>query len=98
MKKWIFCLLFASIGFAALPPLYQTSNEIKEILNDERLYEKLGSASAIQGIIKAANGWVVITNKYYLNVFVEYLPTKRMGPANFELHFSNPIELEMDCR
>ena len=98
MKKLMFLLLFASIGFTALPPVYQTSNEIKEILNDERLYEKLGSASVIQGIIKAEKGWVVITNKYYLNVCVEYLPSKRMGPANFELHFSDPIELEMNCR
>jgi hypothetical protein len=98
MKKFIFSLLFASIGFSALPPVYQTSNEIKEILNDERLYEKLGSESVIQGIIKGEKGWIVITNKYYLRVFVEYLPAKRVGPVDFRLHFSDPIELEMNYR
>ena len=65
MNKFIIALFFlSSIGFAALPPLYQNTKEIKKILNDNRLYEKLGSDQIIENISKSNTGWIITTSKY----------------------------------
>ncbi|KPK33176.1 MAG: hypothetical protein AMS24_02040 [Chlamydiae bacterium SM23_39] len=94
MKKIIFILsICSSFGFSALPPLYQNSKEIKKILNDNRLYKKLGSDQTIENITKSEKGWIITTPKYTLKIDVEYLPkSKILGPVDFKLHFQEVIK------
>jgi len=94
MNKLIFVLSFlSSIGFAVLPPLYQNTKEIKKILNDDRLYEKLGSDQIIENISKSNTGWIITTSKYKLKIDVEYLPkSKILGPIDFKLNFQEVTE------
>ena len=96
MKKMIFAAaiaLFAISGFAVLPPFYQSSKEIKRILNDQQTHEKLGSGQQILDIKKVEGGWVITTTRFELFVDVIYLPPKQPGPAEFELEFHDPVEI-----
>ena len=94
MKKIIFLFLFIStMSFAALPPFYQSSKEIKAILNSPDLHEKLGSGQYILDIIKTRSGWMIITPKYRLPIEVKYIPQERIGPAEFELEFGSVIDI-----
>ena len=99
MKKvflMIACLMCTISGFAILPPFYQSSIEIKRILNDPHTGEKLGSGQLILDIRRVENGWEIITPKYQMNVDVIYIPTHRVGPAEFELEFHDPVENNVD--
>jgi len=99
LKKSAFVLIFilCSIkGFSALPPFYQSSKEIKHILKDERLHEKLGSGQMILNIIKSQTGWIIITPKYHLNVDVKYIPSQKVGPVGFDFYFHDPISRDLN--
>ncbi|MFA6118808.1 MAG: hypothetical protein WCT85_01280 [Parachlamydiales bacterium] len=89
MKKiiFIFIILFSVKGFAILPPLYHSLNEIKAITSDERLSNELGSAELILEIKKNESGYLITTNKSTLQVDVIYIPQKMIGPGKFELKF-----------
>lgn len=90
MRKAVFllaCFMFSISGFAMLPPFYQSSAEIKRILNDNRLTEKLGSGQLILDIKKVDGGWLITAPKYELKVDVNYLPAHMPGPAQFDLKF-----------
>ena len=89
MKKYIFILifLFSIKGFAILPPLYHSLNEIQAIISDERLAQELGSAVLIMSIKKIEDGYLITTNKSCLKVEVIYVPQELIGPAKFELEF-----------
>ncbi len=93
MKKiMITLILLCSIkAFAILPPFYHTTREIKTILDDPALHEKLGSAQMIQDIIKVDSGYVIITQDYFLQVAVEYQHSGKVGPGEFVLHFAEPV-------
>lgn len=92
MKTAFFiCIASASGLFAVLPPLAQSSKEIKAILNDSQLYKDLGSGQVIQEIVRTEDGYVVRTQDYKLDVDVEYQPQSRPGPAQFTLHFHEPV-------
>ena len=81
-------------NFQALPPKYQTAREIRAILDDCRLFEKLGN-EVIHGIRKMDGGYVIATRSFEIQVVVIYLqpsiPGKIGEPARFTLDFQDPI-------
>jgi hypothetical protein len=89
LKKMFFLVsLFAtSASFAVLPPFYQTTKEIKAILNDERLAESLGSGESILEIKRVEDGYEIMTTKYSLHILVNYVPRGYPGPAIFSFEF-----------
>jgi hypothetical protein len=94
MKKLLFlALVLSGSAYAALPPLAQGIREIDAIVTDPELYQLLGSSEAIQQVIKTEGGYAVLTRNYYLRVNVKYIPNQLIGPASFELRFSQPIDL-----
>ncbi|MBN2479970.1 MAG: hypothetical protein JXA94_07060 [Parachlamydiales bacterium] len=90
MKKIlvIFLTIFALKVSAVLPPFHQSVKEIQQILSDERLKKEIPSGEPILEIIRVENGYLIYTNKYILEVEIEYLPQKMPGPAQFKLHFN----------
>lgn len=96
MKKYIFAIA-ASLAVmqaeALLPPLYQGSAEIKAIMEDERLGQKLGSGDVIVKIEKNDPGYEITTNKHHLQVYVEYERAQRPGPAHYKLRFGEALPL-----
>lgn len=88
MKKLFFVLL-ASTSFGLLPPLAQSTKELRALLEDPRLYESLGSAERIKEIVRIENGYLVITENYALQVDITYRKgeTKQIGPAQFDFTF-----------
>ena len=78
---------------AALPPLYQTSKEIKDILGNPEFDQKLHSGEVIESIQKNDKGYLVSTNYNTLQVNIIYQKTERIGPAAFTLQFEEPVPL-----
>lgn len=96
MKKFfltIFFVLGVISSYAALPPFFQSSKEIKSILNDQRTYEKLTSGDLILEVKKVEGGWMVTTNHHELFVEVNYIPPQHPGPVEFDLLFHDPVEI-----
>lgn len=89
MKKQLFflCLLAVQTATAALPPLWQSVNEIKTILDDPRFGTELESGELILKIKKTDEGWLIVTNRHRLYVKVIEQPQTRPGPAKFTLEF-----------
>lgn len=98
MKNLNFVLLVTFLAIivqveGALPPLYQTSSEIKAILEDKQLGQKLESGEVITKIKKNEQGYVITTNQHRLQIYVSYEPPQRPGPAHFKLSFGDPSPL-----
>lgn len=97
MKKVIFfsilAMSFSVPAFALLPPLYESINEYKALLNDSNLTHKLVSGELISSITRTEDGFEIITNKHRLNVKVIFDPQKMPGPAKFHLEFANPTPI-----
>lgn len=70
----------------ALPPAVQEAREIKAILDDSRLYERL-KGEIIDKIEKTDGGYFISTPSDQFFVQVHYLPNKIIGPAQFEIIF-----------
>ena len=99
MKKLLLgCFLFiitSSVGFAALPPFYQSAKELKDLLSDQRLAEKIGSGQVILDIIRTDKGYLIVTPRKRLDVEVLYHPPKYgVGPSQYEFYFHEPIQVE----
>jgi hypothetical protein len=94
MKK-LFFILLASSGFAVLPPLAQSTREIKALLSDAQFYESFGSAQMIREIVRNEGGYLVTTQDYAMQVDVQYIrdDSKRCGPARFEFKFQPPYPI-----
>lgn len=94
MKKILSALIFSWVlgqsGYALLPPLYQTANEIKAILESKELSQKLKSGEVIMTIQKNDEGYEIVTNKHRLQVDVSYLHQNRPGPSQFQFDFHQP--------
>lgn len=92
MKRF-FLLFFASSGFAILPPLAQSAQEIQALLIDPQLYEKLGSAAFIQEIIRNEKGYLIVTQNYSMQVDIQYMRREQpfCGPALFQFEFYEPV-------
>lgn len=95
MIRGLFFLLFASIGFCALPPMAQSVRELRALLDDHRFYTSLGSAEQIKDIIRSEKGYLILTQNYAMLVDVNYVrdDQRLMGPAQFEFEFQEPIQI-----
>ena len=82
-----FCLASFS-AYSALPPFYQSRNEIQAILSSPALIEQLGSVRPIQKIKKTSNGYQVSTNQCKVHVWVKYISSQKIGPRRFTLDVS----------
>ncbi len=87
-------LLFSVPTFALLPPLYEGIKEVKTILASSDLSQKLQSGEVLETIQKNDSGYLITTNKHQLQVDVVYSQTGKIGPAEYELHFHEPIPLK----
>jgi hypothetical protein len=98
MKKLLFLLpavmtLISTLD-AALPPLYQTSNEINAILKSPEFGKKLHSGEVIETIQKNEAGYLVTTNYHTLQIDILYQENGKIGPAQFNLQFEEPQPLK----
>lgn len=89
MKK-IITVLFAALTLtspisALLPPYYQSVAEIKMILEDKTLADKLGSGEQIILIKKIREGYLVLTTRQKVKVDVVFEKQEMPGPAKFHL-------------
>lgn len=89
MKK-IICMLLGYMVLsspltALLPPLYQSTAEIKAILSDEKLSEVLQSGDLILEIKRTENGFRIVTNHREVEAQVVYKKTQTIGPAKFDV-------------
>lgn len=73
--------------FSALPPLYQSANEIKAILSSKSMGTVLNSGELITDIQRNKNGYEITTNKNRVQVDVINKPSKGAGPIQFEIKF-----------
>lgn len=79
--------LFSTHLQALLPPLYQASQELRMILEDERLGKALPDGEPILEILKNDKGYKIITLRYHVQANIIYKPASRPGPAQFEVEF-----------
>lgn len=99
MKKIIFTAAIAFLfthGEAALPPLYQTAREIKSLVSDDQLGERLQSGEVIERIEKNERGYLIVTNKNQLQVNIIYERAQRPGPVPYQLLFEEPIPIPIE--
>lgn len=96
MKKYLLllCLSSALSLSAALPPLYQSSNEIKAILSSESLGSALSAGELITTIQKNKQGYEITTNRRHVQVDIVYEPNQKPGPAQFKLQFHEATPLQ----
>jgi len=99
MKKLLLGLFLfiitCSAGFAVLPPFYQSTREIKDLLSDKRLAEKLGSGQMILEVNRTEKGYLIITPKKRLEIDVHYHFSKfTVGPSQYEFYFHEPVPVE----
>jgi hypothetical protein len=90
MKKIAFLAFFGLMCQTAegvLPPFYESVAEIKAILNDPQLGEKMGYP--IERIQRNESGYIVVTRDKSIQVDVVYRHNG-IGPAKFQLQFHEP--------
>ena len=78
---------FASPLQAILPPLYQTSKELGEILQGNQLGKALPAGEPILEIRKNSQGYEITTLHYHVQANIIYKPSEHPGPAQFEIEF-----------
>jgi hypothetical protein len=94
MKKIliVLCLFIAQSAFALLPPAAQSIDELRVIINDNELGQRLGYAEPIEQIVKTESGYLILTPSKQLEVSVLYIPNKKkIGPAQFNIKFQNAV-------
>lgn len=84
-------LLMSAPSHAVLPPLYQTSKEIKSILASPELDKKLHAGEVIMQITKNETGYEITTNQHRIQVDIIYQHTGKIGPAEYTIEFHNPL-------
>ncbi len=90
--KILFFLLFLSgplSSWAALPPLYQSNNEISAILSNSFLHPFTGES--IVCLKKIEGGYLLETTRHCFLIDVKNLHTTMPGPISFSLEFHEPI-------
>jgi hypothetical protein len=93
LKKsfWAIAALVCAAQFGAveavLPPLWEDVREIQAILDDHRLGDLLESGEAIEKIRKFSKGWLIVTNKGKLPVYIHHLPQSMPGKGEIEVLF-----------
>lgn len=89
-RKMLFISLLAGTGlcFAALPPLYDSVNEITGFLQHPDLSHCLSSAEVIQRIERTPGGFLVTTNYSQVKVDVQIKAhAEIMGPVEYKYTF-----------
>lgn len=84
------CLVIHTSLTALLPPLYQSSAEIKAILSDEKLSSVLQSGDLIIDIKRIDKGYLIVTNHREIEAKIVYKKMEQPGPAKFEVVFEQP--------
>ena len=88
--------LTAAISFtslnAALPPLYESLNEYRALLNHEELANTLGSAEYILDIQRNDTGFIITTYNYCVQVDCIHEHLNQPGPAKFHFIVHELIE------
>ena len=74
-------------GEALLPPLWQSIDEIKSMLEQPDLSNYLESADYIENISRIEKGFLITTNKHILEAHIHYLPQDKPGRALFSWTF-----------
>lgn len=97
--KTICCLALLSLSvtspaFGVLPPLYQTSAELKAVLGERDLGAYLPSGEPIVEIKKNDKGYEVITLRHSMQADVIYEPVNRPGPARFRIQYNEAKKLQ----
>ncbi len=87
----LLAVLLITQAEALLPPLYQTSAEIRDIMTSAQLGQKLQAGEVIEKIQKNEQGYEVMTNKNHLYIHVIYETHERPSPAPYILYFEDPI-------
>ena len=87
-KMLILVLILFSNIYAALPPFFQSTEELTAILKDPKLHKELGSSETILEIKKDENFYNIYTKKYLVKVEVVYMPTNKIGKQKFRLEFN----------
>lgn len=83
------CVLWfaPAIAHAALPPLWHDAAELQAILSSQQLPENLASGESIVKIKRFDKGWLIVTNKGKVPVFVIYKEQSMPGKGEFTLNF-----------
>lgn len=81
-------ILIAGSMEAVLPPLWQSRDEIKSLLESSEIGRYLDSSEAIKEIKRSEWGYYLITNKHTLEARIRYQPQSMPGPTNFSWTFS----------
>ncbi len=97
--KFFICAMAIILGAvtqaqALLPPLYQTAEEIRGILESPQLGQSLQDGEPIVSIQKTKGGYRIITNRHQIDVTVNTLPQRMPGPARFDYQFGQAQDLQ----
>jgi hypothetical protein len=92
----VFCAVtFSSLG-AALPPLWDSVQELEGFLKDPALKEHFDGSDSILSIERAPGGLLVSTQTKEVWVTVVSKPLEHPGPAQFEYHFEDSRPCQAD--
>lgn len=96
MKKALLALMLACSGpaFALVAPLEQSIREIHSILSARELRQYLRPNEVIRTISHIENGYIIMTNKRFVEVLVEYEEPEQgwVGPRKYRLLFRSSRE------
>jgi hypothetical protein len=88
-------LLFSSsLSEALLPPLYQSIDEYKALLKNQKLIDKLDSGDAIVDIKRDPQGFTVTTLKKIIQLELIFDPVAHPGPAKFHIEIRSIQNIE----
>ena len=79
-------MTFSSFAFSLLPPLHHSSNEIKNVLDNQKVQSTIGSQRAISSVKRTTRGITIETQDgCTLQVKRTHLPNTPgfVGPARF---------------
>lgn len=79
------CMSLSSSLSALLPPLYQSTAEIKAVLSDEKLSDVLQSGDLIMDIKRIDGGYLIVTNHREIEAQIVYKKNHSIGPAKFDV-------------
>ncbi len=83
-------VLATQSAFALLSPLDQNLQELKAIIDSPELKQYIKTSEVIEYICHQECLYMISTNEQEMFVEVEYQPTDRLGPRQFNLIFHKP--------
>jgi hypothetical protein len=84
----VLSMLFAfAAGFAALPPMAQSSKELQAVLRSDFLRSEEMTAEAIVKIEKTDEGFIMETTHFIIPILIHYVPRDGAGPSLFDVEF-----------